>query len=123
MDKISLLTLEDVEAKTRFRAAKWDCEGMWPKISVYFIRRKGKFSVNPLPARFGDVDNYPIQWRGNYFRTGGQSQERQSLEREIRFFAEIGLFLSQKQAFSKKKKRLRRNRSVFLSQKWPRIQV
>jgi len=34
---------------------------------------------------------------------GGQDQKRQSLEREIRLFAEIGLFLSQKQAFSKKK--------------------
>jgi len=32
------------------------------------------------------------QWRGNYFRTGRQDQRRQSLEREVGFFAEIGLF-------------------------------
>jgi len=78
---------------------------------------------------------------------GGQGRERQSRDRE-KFFAEIGVFFSQKQAFSKKKikkglrriwsvflsqkqafclpppkKGLRRIRSVYLPQKWPRIQV
>jgi len=72
---------------------------------------------------------------------GGQDRERQSREREIKFFAEIAMlfcpknkrslkknglrlirsvFLSLRQAFSKnknKKKGLRRIRSVFLSQK------
>jgi len=55
-----------------------------------------------------------IQWRGNYFRTGGQDRERQCREREIMLFAENGEFLFQKLAFFKKKG-LRRNWSVFLS--------
>jgi len=42
---------------------------------------------------------------GTILGQGRQDRERQSREREIKFFAEIGLFLSQKQAFSKRKKK------------------
>jgi len=49
-----------------------------------------------------------LQWRGNYFWTGGQNRERQSREREIKVFAGIERFLSRKEAFPKKKKGLRR---------------
>jgi len=64
-----------------FRAASWPSErcraASWPS------ERCDKNWQN----------NYSkLQWRGNYFRTGGQDRERQSREREIWFFAEIGLF-------------------------------
>jgi len=44
---------------------------------------------------------------------GGQDRERQSREREIKLFAEIGVFLSQKQAFSKNKKKVFAGLGVF----------
>jgi len=44
------------------------------------------------------------QWRGNYFWTGGQDQERQSREREIKVFAGIRAFFDPKRSVLHKKK-------------------
>jgi len=53
---------------------------------------------------------------GTILGQGRQVQERQSLEREIRFFAEIGLFSVPKTSVLQKKG-LRQIWSVFLTQK------
>jgi len=50
---------------------------------------------------------------GTILGQGGQDRERQSREREIKFFCPK----------NRQKKGLRRIRSVFLSQKWLRIKV
>jgi len=87
------------------------------------------------------VKRLPYSGAGTILGQGGQDRERQSREREIKFFA-ICLFPKNKRSPKNKKKGfrrirsvflsqnkrslkkgLRRIRSVFLSQKWLRIQV
>jgi len=61
---------------------------------------EGTFSVS------SQVATCYYQWPGNYFRTGGQDRERQSREREIKFFAKIGVFFIPKTSVLLKEKKV-----------------
>jgi len=64
------------------------------------------------------------QWRGNYFRTGGKPRAPKSGTRNKVLRWNWSVFCPKnKRSLKKEKKGLRRIRSVFLSQKWLRIEV
>jgi len=60
---------------------------------------------------------------GTIFGQEGADRERQNRERKMKVFAGIGAFICPGNKRSPKKKGLRRIWSVFLSQKWLKIQV
>jgi len=57
--------------------------------------------VYPLPSRV----HSRVQWRGNYFWTGGQDRERQSRDRETKVFAGIRAFFVPKRCVLQKIKK------------------